>query len=117
MRTYFFLVAISTCVCFALSRWLSQIALERNWARRQGDGAEGNGVPRMGGVAVVTASVLTLLLLLVWDNDVTRHLTLKPQEGIGLLAAVLSVANSPRKLSAPSVNSGSISPRRVARAR
>jgi len=91
MRTYFFLVAISAFACFTLSRWLAQVALERNWARRQGDSESGRGVPRLGGVAMVAASLVALVLLLAWDNDVTRHLVQKPTEGIGLLVAVLCV--------------------------
>jgi len=91
MRTYFFLVAISALACFLFSRRLAQIALERNWARRQGDDARGSGVPRLGGVAMLAASLFALLLLLLWDNDVARHLVQKPMEGVGLLIAVLCV--------------------------
>lgn len=91
MRTYFFLVAISALACFVLSRWLAQVSLERNWARRQGDSSQGLGIPRLGGVAMLAASLIALALLLAWDNDVTRHLVQKPMEGIGLLVAVLCV--------------------------
>ncbi len=90
MRTYVFLVAISATVCFALSRWLARIATERGWAQRQ-DSAEGSGVPRLGGVAMLAAALLALSLLIAWDNDVTRLLVQKPAEGFGLLAAVLCV--------------------------
>jgi UDP-GlcNAc:undecaprenyl-phosphate GlcNAc-1-phosphate transferase len=88
MRTYFFLVGLAAVFCFCLSRRLAQMAAERNWARRQGDGPEGAGVPRLGGVAVYASAVFTLLLLLLWDNDAARQLTLKPAETSGLFVAV-----------------------------
>jgi UDP-GlcNAc:undecaprenyl-phosphate GlcNAc-1-phosphate transferase len=91
MRTYFFLVTLSAIGCFALSRWLAAVATERNWARRQGDGPEGAGVPRLGGVALLGAMLTTLLLLFWWDNDVTRQLKERPLEGLGLLAAATTV--------------------------
>lgn len=90
MRTYIFLAAISAIVCFGLSRWLARVAAERGWAGRQ-DGAEGSGVPRLGGVAMLASALLALTLLLIWDNDVTHLLVQKPAEGFGLLAAVLCV--------------------------
>lgn len=91
MRTYFFLVAISAVGCFFLSRWLAKVAAERNWARRQGDGPTGTGVPRLGGLPMLMMALVSLILLLAWDNDVARRLTLRPLEGIGLLAALLLV--------------------------
>ncbi len=91
MRTYFFLIAISAMACFVLSRWLARLAAERGWAQRQGDGPDGCGVPRLGGAAMMTAVLLSLSLLLLWDNDVTHLLVRKPAEGLGLLAAVLCV--------------------------
>lgn len=91
MRTYFFLVAISAVACFVLSRELARFAAERNWARRKGDGPDGAGVPRLGGLAMFAVSLMSLGLLLAWDNDVARRLTLKPLEGLGLIAALLLV--------------------------
>lgn len=91
MRTYFFLVAISAFACFAFSRVLAQVALERNWARRQGDAPERLGVPRLGGVAMLAAWLVALALLVAWDNEVTRKLLSEPQLGVGLLGAVLCV--------------------------
>lgn len=88
MRTYFFLVGLSAVFCFGLSRWLAQIATERNWARRQGNGREGPGVPRLGGVAVYLSSVFTLLLLILWNNDAAHQLTVSAREGAGLFVAV-----------------------------
>lgn len=91
MRTYFFLVSLSAMFCFVASRLLAQFATERGWARRQDDRAEGAGIPRLGGVAVVGTSIFTLFLLLLWDNDVAHQLTMRPQEALGLLAAVFIV--------------------------
>jgi UDP-GlcNAc:undecaprenyl-phosphate GlcNAc-1-phosphate transferase len=87
MRTYFFLVTIAGGCCYACSLWLARMAAARGWARRSGDQAHGEGVPRLGGVAVVAAVLCAIALLLWWDNETSRHLRLKPQEGLGLLAA------------------------------
>ena len=91
MRTYFFLVTIAGCFSYACSLWLARAAAERGWARRTGDEPNGEGVPRLGGVAVLAAVLAAIGLLLWWDNDTSRHLRLKPHEGLGLLLAAGAV--------------------------
>ncbi len=91
MRTYFFLVTIAGACCYAGSLWLARVAAERGWARRCGDEAHGEGVPRLGGVAVLAAVLVAIGLLLWWDNETSRHLRRKPQEGLGLLLAAAVV--------------------------
>ncbi len=91
MRTYFFLVGLSALFCYAASRWLARVATERHWARRQDDSSGGLGVPRLGGVAVLVASLCPLILLLLWNNDAAHQLELRSKEALGLLAAMACV--------------------------
>ncbi len=87
MRTYFFLLLISMFFSWVLTRWLARIAAERSWARRNGDDGNGGGVPRVGGASVLAATLIAMVLLMLWDNQVSQRLALFRPQALGLLGA------------------------------
>lgn len=91
MRTYLFLMMLSAGFSYFLSASLARMAAERGWARRQNDGTAGEGTPRLGGVAVLLAFLLTLGILFLRNNQVTERLTQETLRGLALLGAAMGV--------------------------
>jgi UDP-GlcNAc:undecaprenyl-phosphate GlcNAc-1-phosphate transferase len=91
MRTYISLLLLTMMFSWVMTRWLSRVASERGWARRDGDHGNGEGVPRLGGVSVLAAVLLSMLLLFLWDNQVSQRLAMVRQQALGLLGAGLAV--------------------------
>lgn len=91
MRTYFFILLLSTVLSFFLARWLARIAPERGWLRTSDDHVKGDGIPRLGGVSVFLSALITIGLLLLWNNQIAQRLALETREGLGLLAAMSAI--------------------------
>ncbi len=91
MRTYIFLLVISTTCSYALTLALSRSAWARSWTRREGGSAAEDAVPRLGGVAVLLTTLLAVALLMLWDNEVAVRLSWKMERGLGLLFAAGAV--------------------------
>jgi len=88
MRTYFFLLLFSTLMSFALTRWLARRAAEGRWTRHEGgEGA----IPRLGGVSVFVTTVVMLLPLAVWNNQITDRIAEVLPQALGLLGAATAV--------------------------
>jgi UDP-GlcNAc:undecaprenyl-phosphate GlcNAc-1-phosphate transferase len=91
MRTYIFMLLLSAVSSYGLTAWVSRLAAEHGWARRQGDGPEGAGTPRLGGVAVYLSIVCILVFLLLRGNQVTDRVVLESVRGLALLGATAAV--------------------------
>src|SRR6202158_3665398 len=91
MRTYLVLLLFSAGFSYFLTLSLSRLAAERGWARRIGDGLNGEGTPRRGGVSIFIAFLLTLGILFLRHNQVTSRLTQESLRGLALLGAATGV--------------------------
>jgi UDP-GlcNAc:undecaprenyl-phosphate/decaprenyl-phosphate GlcNAc-1-phosphate transferase len=91
MRTYLLLLIISAGYSYFLTLSLAQLATERGWARREGDGPSGDGAPRLGGVAVFLSLLLTLGVLFLHDNQVTSRVTQESLRGLALVGAATAI--------------------------
>lgn len=91
MRTYLFLMLLSAGFSYFLTASLARMASERGWAGRQGDGPRGEGTPRLGGVAVFLAFLLTLGILFLRENQVTERITQETLRGLALLGAATAI--------------------------
>src|ERR1700687_3554038 len=91
MRTYLVLLLFSAGFSYFLTLSLSRLAAERGWARRIGDGLNGEGTPRRGGVSIFIAFLLTLGILFLRDNQVTERVTQETLRGLALLGAATGV--------------------------
>lgn len=89
MRTYFFLLLLSTIVSFGLTRWLAQIATARGWTRNEN--GDSTGVPRLGGVSVLATALLMMVLLILWDNQVAERMKAELPLALGLAGAAGAV--------------------------
>ncbi len=89
MRTYFFLLLLSTMVSFGLTRWLAQMAMARGWTRNEN--GDSTGVPRLGGVSVVATALLMMVLLMLWDNQVAERMKAELPLVLGLAGAAGAV--------------------------
>lgn len=89
MRTYFFLLLLSTLVSFGLTRWLARVAAARGWTRNEnGDAA---GVPRLGGIIVFATALFMMVLLILWDNQVAARTRAELPLVLGLAGAAGAV--------------------------
>jgi UDP-GlcNAc:undecaprenyl-phosphate GlcNAc-1-phosphate transferase len=91
MRTYLLLMLLSASFSYFLSVSLARMAAERGWARRRGDAPGSEGTPRLGGVAMFLAFLLTLGILFLRDNQVTERITQETLRGLALLGAATGV--------------------------
>jgi UDP-GlcNAc:undecaprenyl-phosphate GlcNAc-1-phosphate transferase len=91
MRTYFFLLLLSTVVSFVLTRWLARRAAESHWTRNEAGHGEDAGVPRLGGASVFVTALVMLFLLSLWDNQVTDRIAQVLPHALGLLGAATAV--------------------------
>jgi UDP-GlcNAc:undecaprenyl-phosphate GlcNAc-1-phosphate transferase len=89
MRTYFFLLLLSTLTSFVFTRWLARVAAARGWTRR--DESNGAAIPRLGGVSVFLSTLLMVFLLLLWDNQVAERVASQAVIGIALAGAAAAV--------------------------
>ncbi|HUK52427.1 MAG TPA: MraY family glycosyltransferase [Candidatus Binatia bacterium] len=91
MRTYILILFTSSALSYIATLWVELLAEERGWARREGDGKTGRGAPRLGGLAVLTAILLTLGIVLLRQNMVSERIVHAGTRGLALLAACLAV--------------------------
>ena len=91
MRTYILILFTSSALSYIATLWVALLAEERGWARREGDGRSGRGAPRLGGLAVLTAILLTLTMVLLRQNMVSERILDAGTRGLALLAACLAV--------------------------
>ncbi len=89
MRTYFFLLMLSTLVSFGLTQWLARLATARNWTRNEN--GDSMGVPRLGGVSVFATALIMMVLLILWDNQVAARVKAELPLALGLAAAAGAV--------------------------
>lgn len=89
MRTYFFLLMLSTLVSFGLTQWLARIATARGWMRNEN--GDSTGVPRLGGVSVFVTALIMLVLLILWDNQVAARVKAELPLALGLAGAAGAV--------------------------
>ncbi|MBI3663814.1 MAG: undecaprenyl/decaprenyl-phosphate alpha-N-acetylglucosaminyl 1-phosphate transferase [Acidobacteria bacterium] len=89
MRTYFFLLLLSTVVSFGLTRWLARIATARGWMRSEN--GDSTGVPRLGGISVFATALIMMLLLILWDNQVAERVMAELPLALGLAGAAGAV--------------------------
>ncbi len=89
MRTYFFLLMLSTLVSFGLTKWLAGISTARGWTRNEN--GDSTGVPRLGGVSVFATALLMLVLLILWDNQVAARVKAELPLALGLAGAAGAV--------------------------
>jgi UDP-GlcNAc:undecaprenyl-phosphate/decaprenyl-phosphate GlcNAc-1-phosphate transferase len=87
MRTYILILLSSSALSYLLTFWIARLASERGWAQREGDGATRGGVPRLGGLAVFAAILLSCGAALLVNNMVTERLLAVGTLGLGLVAA------------------------------
>ncbi|NDQ56851.1 MAG: undecaprenyl/decaprenyl-phosphate alpha-N-acetylglucosaminyl 1-phosphate transferase [Acidipila sp.] len=91
MRTYLVLLLFSAGFSYFLTLSLARLAAERGWAGRHGDEPDADGTPRLGGVAVFIAFLLTLGILFLRHNQVTSRVTQESLRGLALLGAATGV--------------------------
>jgi UDP-GlcNAc:undecaprenyl-phosphate GlcNAc-1-phosphate transferase len=91
MRTYILLLVSSSVLSYVLTFWIARAATEHGWARREGDGAGGEGTPRLGGLALLGAIVLALGGMLTLRNMVSDRVLAEGTRGLSLLVACLVV--------------------------
>ncbi|MCL4524667.1 MAG: undecaprenyl/decaprenyl-phosphate alpha-N-acetylglucosaminyl 1-phosphate transferase, partial [Acidobacteria bacterium] len=85
MRTYFFLLMLSTLVSFGLTQRLARIATARGWTRNEN--GDSTGVPRLGGVSVFATALIMMVLLILWDNQVAARVKAELPLALGLAGA------------------------------
>jgi UDP-GlcNAc:undecaprenyl-phosphate GlcNAc-1-phosphate transferase len=91
MRTYILLLVTSSIFSYLLTLWIARLAAERGWARREGDGTDGEGTPRLGGLAVFAAILLALGAMMLLGNMVSDRVLAEGGRGLALLVACLAV--------------------------
>ena len=91
MRTYILILVVSSTLSYLITLWLSRVAAERGWARREDDGAPGAGIPRLGGLAIFVAILAALGAALLLHNMVTDRLLAVGRLGVALTVACLAV--------------------------
>ena len=87
MRTYILILLSSSALSYLLTFWIARLASERGWAQREGDGSTGEGTPRLGGLAVFAAILLSCGAALLLHNMVTERLLAVGTLGLTLVAA------------------------------
>jgi len=91
MRTYILILLSSSALSYLITFWVARLAAARGWARREGDSPTGEGIPRLGGLAVFAAIVLSLGAALLMRNMVTERLLAVGMPGIALVAGCVIV--------------------------
>jgi len=91
MRTYILILVVSSVLSYLITLWLSRLAAERGWARREDENAAGAGVPRLGGLAIFVAILASLGAALLLRNMVTDRLLAVGRLGVALTVACLAV--------------------------
>ncbi len=91
MRTYILILLSSSALSYLLTFWIARLASERGWAQREGDSAAGEGIPRLGGLAVFAAILLSCGAALLLRNMVTERLLAVGTLGLALVAACSAV--------------------------
>jgi UDP-GlcNAc:undecaprenyl-phosphate GlcNAc-1-phosphate transferase len=74
-----------------MTLWIARVGAERRWTRQEEGAGNEEAVPRLGGVGVFLATLLTLGLLLLWDNQISERLAREQALGVGLLAGTAAV--------------------------
>jgi UDP-GlcNAc:undecaprenyl-phosphate GlcNAc-1-phosphate transferase len=87
MRSYILILITASVFSYVLTLWISRLAVERGWARREEDGTKGQGIPRLGGVAVFAAIWLSTGAALMLHNMVTDRLLAIGRLGLALAGA------------------------------
>jgi len=91
MRTYIFILVCSSALSYLITLWLARLATRRGWAKRTNEAAAGEGVPRLGGLAVFSAILISLGASLLLRNLATERLLDVGRPGVALAAACLTV--------------------------
>jgi len=91
MRTYILILFSSSALAYLITYWVARFAAGRGWAKREGDSSSGDGIPRLGGLAVFVAILLSLGAAVLLRNMVTDRLLAVGMPGIVLAASCLSV--------------------------
>ncbi|HUJ40881.1 MAG TPA: MraY family glycosyltransferase [Candidatus Acidoferrales bacterium] len=91
MRTYILILVVSSTLSYLVTLWLSRVAAERGWARREDERGGAAGVPRLGGLAIFVAILVSLAAALLLRNMVTDRLLAVGKLGVALTFACLAV--------------------------
>lgn len=87
MRSYILILIAASVFSYILTLWISRLAAERGWARREEDAAAGQGTPRLGGVAVFAAIWLSIGAALLLHNMVSDRVLAIGGMGLALAGA------------------------------
>jgi UDP-GlcNAc:undecaprenyl-phosphate/decaprenyl-phosphate GlcNAc-1-phosphate transferase len=91
MRTYILILITASVLSYFFTLWISRLAGERGWARREEDPTVGEGVPRLGGAAVFAGMVLAIGASLLVQNMVTDRVLAAGRLGVALAIACSAV--------------------------
>jgi len=91
MRTYILILITASVLSYGFTLWISRVARERGWARREEDSATGQGIPRLGGLAVFASIMLSLGAALLLNNMVTDRVLAVGKLGVALAVACTAV--------------------------
>jgi len=76
MRTYVIAFLMSLLLSLALTRFLRDIAIRKNWVDEVGSRKiHKQPIPRLGGIAILIAIISPLLVFSLWDNRISNALT------------------------------------------
>jgi UDP-GlcNAc:undecaprenyl-phosphate/decaprenyl-phosphate GlcNAc-1-phosphate transferase len=84
MRTYILILITASVLSYVFTLWISRLAADRGWARREGDGTMGRGTPRLGGLAVFAAIWLAVGAALLLNNMVSERVLAVGRLGLAL---------------------------------
>ena len=91
MRTYIFILCAAGALSYLITFWIARMAAARGWAKREGDSPSGQGIPRLGGVAVMAAILCSLGAAVLLRNMVADRLLDVGLSGLALAAACFAV--------------------------
>ncbi len=91
MRTYIFILLTASALSYLITFWIARLAAAHGWAKREGDDTSGHGIPRLGGLSVFAAILLSLAAAVLLRNMVTDFLLAAGKPGIALAVACLAV--------------------------
>jgi UDP-GlcNAc:undecaprenyl-phosphate GlcNAc-1-phosphate transferase len=91
MRTYILILLSASALSYLVTFWVSRLAAEHGWARRDSDNAAPSGIPRLGGLAVFAAILLSLGVVVLLHNMVTDRLLAVGKLGVALALGCLAV--------------------------
>ena len=93
MRTFIIAFLLSLLVSLLLTPRLRDWAIKLNWVDEVGGRKiHTQPIPRVGGIAVLTSTVVPLLALFVWNNDISRAFWGDSELIIGLLGGLSVIA-------------------------